>query len=281
VKRFFVWLAEQPEYKRKIRKTDVDFLRLSKKDARIATSGTTKPMPTFEEVQKIIMSIHPGNEIDRRDRALLSLALITGMRVSAIATLKMKNFNREEKLIDQNPGDGVLTKNSKKILTTFFPIGWTDPEEHFLDWYDYMMQKGAKSDSPIFPATLQGFSNKSAYSKNLVSDEGWSSSSGARKIFEKRCKAAGVRYYHPHSFRHLIVNYLSKARLTEEEKKAISMNLGHENIGTTFGSYGYGNMTPIDAIKIVQKLTVTPAAGQNVVVTPEEKAILEKLLKKL
>lgn len=279
IKKFFTWLSEQPEY-RKVRKTDVDFLRLSKKDARIATSGTTKPMPTFEEVQKIIKSIHPTNEIDMRDRAILSLALITGMRVSAIATLKMKNFNRAEKLIDQNPGDGVLTKNSKKILTTFFPIGWSGPEEYFLEWYDHILKKGAKPDNPIFPSTLKGFSGKYDKSKSLVSDEGWASSSGARKIFEKRCKAADVPYFNPHSFRHLIVNYMSKARLTEEEKKAISMNLGHENVGTTFGSYGYGNMTPIDAVKIVQKLNMAQPNGQTDVLTPEEKAVIEKLLKR-
>jgi integrase len=142
------------------------------------------------------------------------------------------------------------------------------------------LKKGAKPDSPIFPSTLKGFSGKYDQSKTLVSDEGWASSSGARKIFEKRCKAANVPYFNPHSFRHLIVNYMSKARLTEEEKKAISMNLGHENVGTTFGSYGYGNMTPIDAVKIVQKLNMAQPNGQTDVLTPEEKAIIEKLLKR-
>jgi hypothetical protein len=73
---------------------------------------------------------------------------------------------------------------------------------------------------------------------------------------------------------------MSKARLTEEEKKAISMNLGHENVGTTFGSYGYGNMTPIDAVKIVQKLKVAEPDGQTDVLTPDERAILEKLIKR-
>ncbi len=280
IKRFFTWLSQQKEYK-KIKKDDIDYLRLPRKEARIATAGTTRPMPTFEEVKRIIMSIHPKSEIDERDRAILSLALITGMRISAIATLKIKNFNRAEKLFDQNPGDGVLTKNSKKILTTFFPIGWDEPERFFLDWYDHLVSKGARPDNPIFPSTLKGFSGKNDYSKTLVSDKSWASSSGARKIFEKRCKAAGVPYFNPHSFRHLIVNYMSKARLTEEEKKAISMNLGHENVGTTFGSYGYGNMTPIDAVKIVQKLTMTPTDGQSVVITAEEKAALEKLLKRL
>ena len=279
LKRFFVWLSEQREY-RKISKTDIDFLRLSKKDARIATSGTTRAMPTFEEAKKIIVSIQIKNDIDMRDRAILSLALITGMRISAIATLKMKNFDRENKLVDQNPGDGVKTKSAKKILTTFFPIEWLDPEQYVLEWYDHLLKRGAGPDHPIFPSTLKGFSNKS-YSKTLVSDEGWSSSSGARKIFEKRCKSAGVPYYHPHSFRHLIVHYMSKARLTEEEKKAISMNLGHENVGTTFGSYGYGNMSSMDAVKIVQKLTMSPIDGQTIVISPEEKTALEKLLKRL
>jgi integrase len=281
IKRFFLWLSDQPEYQKKISKTDVDFLRLSKKDARIATAGTTRPMPTFEEAKRIITHIPTGNEIDRRDRALLSLALITGMRISAIATLKIKNFERVSKIIDQNPHDGVLTKNSKKILTTFFPIGWSEPERFFLEWYDYMVKKGAGPDSPIFPSTLRGFSNKSSYDKNLVSNEGWSSSGGARKIFEKRCKAAGVPYYNPHSFRHLIVNHLSKARLTEEEKKAISLNLGHTDIGTTFGSYGYGNMSPQDAIKIVHRITTAQADSRDLVITEEEWRILQKVIGKI
>ena len=279
-KRFLTWISEQREY-RKISKTDIEYLRLSKKDARIATAGTTRAMPTFEEVKKIITSIQIKSDIDMRDRAILSLALITGMRISAIVTLKMKSFDRKNKLIDQNPGDGVLTKGSKRILTTFFPIGWDDPEHHFLEWYDCLLKKGARPDHPIFPSTLKGFSNESSGNKTLVSDKGWSDSGSARKIFENRCKSAGVSYYNPHSFRHLIVSHLSKTRLTEEEKKAISINLGHEDIGTTFGSYGYGSMSPIDATKIVQKLLMSPTDGETLIVTPEEKIILEKIFKRL
>lgn len=281
IKRFFTWLSEQPEYRKKVRKTDTDFLRLSKKDARIATSGTTKRMPTFEEVQKIIESIEGKNEIDMRDRALLSLALITGMRISALATLKIKNFDKENKLIDQNPGDGVLTKNSKKILTAFFPIGWGDPERYFMEWYQYLQSKGAQPDDPIFPSTLKCFSDKNTPKKTLVSDGLWSDG-GIRIMFEKRCNDAGVPYYNPHSFRHLIVHILSTTRLTEEEKRAISLNLGHENVGTTFGSYGYGSMSPHDAVKIVQRITASNQSdGQSVNISPEERAVLEKLLKRL
>lgn len=282
VKRFFTWLTGQPVYKNKILKNDVEFLRLSKGDARIARQGTTKQMPTFEEAKAIIESIEIKNEIDMRDRALISLVLITGVRIYAAATLRMKSFDPKSKLIDQNPADGVKTKNSKQIFTTFFPIGWDEPEKYFLEWFDYLKSKGFQPDDPIFPATLNNFiSGKQAYSQNSIGQKFWSSTSGARKIFEKRCKNADLPYFHPHSFRHLVVNIMSKTSLTEEEKRAISLNLGHANVGTTFGSYGYGSMTGEDAIKIVQKLKIAQQEGSNIKISDEEKAILERFLKRL
>jgi integrase/recombinase XerD len=277
IKRFFTWLADQPGFRSRILKNDIEFLRLSKKDALIARSGTTKTMPTFDEVKAIIESIEVKNEIDRRDRALICFALITGCRISAIVSLKMKNFDKAKKLIDQNPGDGVRTKNSKKILTTFFPIGWDEPEQHFMDWYDYLEKKGFGPEDPLFPVTKAEVG--SAYSKENVGKAFWSDSGAARKIFEKRCKGADLPYFHPHSFRHLVVNIMSKTRLTEEEKRAISLNLGHANIGTTFGSYGYGSMNEEDAVKIVQRLKdYQSSESGDSPLTAEEKAVIERLI---
>lgn len=281
IKKFFKWLSGQPNYN-KLNKNEIEFLRLSKGDARIARQGTTKQIPTFEEARAIIENIEIKNEIDKRDRAVLCLALITGMRISAIITLRMKNFDLENKQIDQNPADGVKTKNSKRILTTFFPIGWEEPEKYFLEWYEYLKSKDFQPNDPIFPATKNDYiADRCEYSKEYVGNEFWSGTSGARKIFEKRCKNANLPYFHPHSFRHLIVSFMSEARLTEKEKKAISLNLGHSNIGTTFGSYGYGSMTEEDAVKIVQKLKNPQADGGNTIISDEEKAVLEGLMKKI
>lgn len=282
IKKFFVWLSEQPGYKSKILKSEVDYLRLSKADAQIARSGTTKKMPTFEDVKKIIEGINGKSEIDMRDRALISFALITGARIFAIVSLKMKSFDKELKQIDQNPGDGVKTKNSKRILTTFFPIGWEDPEKYFMEWYDYLISKDFQSDDPIFPVTEGSFVNgENSYSKQNIGQNAWVGTGAARKIFEKRCKNVGLPYFHPHSFRHLVVNILSKKRLTEEEKRAISMNLGHENVGTTFGSYGYGSMNSESAVKIVQKLKdIREGTSDVLMLSDQEKTVLEKVLKR-
>ncbi len=278
IKKFFAWLSDQTGYKGKMQKSHVEFLRLSSNDARIARAGSTKAKPTLEEAKKIIESIEVNNEIDRRDRALISFALITGCRISAIVSLKMKNFDKAQKLIDQNPGDGVRTKNSKKILNTFFPIGWDAPETYFLEWYEYLEHKGHQSDDPIFPATANdaGVAN---YSKENVGRLEWKGSSGARKIFEKRCKNAGVSYFHPHSFRHLVVALMSQMRLTEQEKRAISQNLGHANVGTTFGSYGYGAMSDDESVRTIKKLKdFQESSGNRLILTDEERAVLERIL---
>ncbi len=281
VKKFFKWLSREPGYKSKILKNDVEFLRLSKGDTRIAQQGTTRQMPTFEEVKIIIKSIRVENEIDMRDRAIICFALITGIRISALISLRMKSFDINNKLIDQNPADGVKTKNSKRILTTFFPIGWDDPRQYFIEWYKYLESKNFKPDDPIFPSTMNNFTvQKYEYSKKFVDNKFWVGTGGARKIFDKRCRMVDLPYFNPHSFRHLIVNILSEARLTEEEKKAISLNLGHANIGTTFGSYGYGNMNGEDAVRIVKELK-DPQNVKNPIISKEERDFFNKILDKL
>lgn len=282
VKRFFKWLSDQPNYRNRVFKSEVDFLKLSKKEARIATAGTTRQMPEFEEVKEIIESIIVRNEVDKRDRALICFALITGIRISALTTLKMKCFDREKKLIDQNPGDGVKTKNSKHILSTFFPIGWEAPEKYFLEWFDYLKSKGFCPDDPIFPATKSGFlEGRKEEITGSISNEFWNGTDGARKVFKKRCEQADLPYFNPHSFRHLIVNLMSKTRLTEEEKRAVSLNLGHANVGTTFGVYGYGSMSQEDATGIVKRIKLSEGDGEfTLSLSSEEKAMIERLLKR-
>lgn len=254
VKKFFEWLSQQKGYKNKISKLDTEWLRLSKADASIARMGTRRKEPTLEEIKTIIQNIKGNSEVEMRDRALVCLAVITGARVSALASLKMKSFDKKTNIIFQNPKDGVKTKNTKLIPTMFFPIGWNEPEQYFIEWYEYLESKGFTSDDPIFPATANRFANKDSYSKELVGKDLWSSSGSARRIFQKRCLNAGVTYFNPHSFRRLVVDILMERTLTEKDKKAISLNLGHENIATTFDSYGYSTMTHDEVIETIKNL---------------------------
>ncbi|MFA5986507.1 MAG: tyrosine-type recombinase/integrase [Parcubacteria group bacterium] len=272
-KRFFLWLSDQPFYD-KIKKTDLDYLRLSKKETSIALEKTEKDIPTLEEIKSIVQSISGNHEVALRDRAMIAFLILTGMRISAVVSLPMQAFDKHKLHIEQSPAMGVKTKNSKKIISTFFPIGWDDGERIFLEWYSYLTEeKGFGSKKPIFPAT-QDFSLKK------VSDEFWQSSNPARKIIQERCKEANVPYYNPHSFRHSAVAFMSELGLTEADKRAISLVLGHEHIGTTFGSYGYGSLTPIEAVERVKAMKNLKNNGLSINISNEElgKAVRNALL---
>lgn len=279
VKKFFEWLSDQPGYKSKISKSEVEWLRLSKTDARIARMGTTRTEPVFEEVKRVIESIKGENEIDKRDRAIISLALITGARISAITSLKMRSFDKKKNVVYQNPKEGIKTKSSKSIATLIFPIEWREPERYFVEWYEYLESKGFRSDDPIFPSTFNDISDKNN-NKVEVSKRFWSGSSSARNIFKKRCLNAGVPYSNPHSFRHLIVGMWMEEILPEKVKKAISLNLGHESVTTTFDSYGHSNMTQNEVFEVIKNLKNLKANSKSTSITKEEREILEKLLKR-
>jgi integrase len=247
VKKFFLWLTDQKGYE-KIRKTDLDYLRLSKEEIKIALERPEKEIPTIEEIKTVIQSIPNTTEVERRDRALISFLLFTGMRISAVVSLPMEAFNKEKFLIKQSRALNVKTKNSKTILSTFLPINWEQGEAIFLEWYDYLERsREFGATKPIFPAT-RSLATKS------VSDRFWSSSNPAREMIAERCKNAGVTPYNPHSFRHAVVAYMSERGLTEADKRAISLVLGHEHVGTTFGSYGYGTLTPREAVSRVRQM---------------------------
>jgi integrase len=269
LKAFLKWLAKQDGYKNKIKVLEIDFLNLGKKETRQARQTNRRKTPTIEQVIEVIEAIEPETEVDRRDRALLCLTLLTGARISAITSLPMKAFDRDDCVLDQNPDYGVKTKYSNRITTAFFPLKYTKSKEHFLSWYDYLLnERGFGSGDPIFPATKieQGEINISYYSSGEVSNEFWAKSASARKIFAKRFEMAGVPYFHPHTFRHLVVKEFMRVPLTEEQKKAISQNLGHAHVSTTFGSYGYGQIAEERQIELLNEIdfekAVVSASGK-------------------
>jgi len=254
---FFEWLSEQPNYKSKINKTAIANLNLSMKEKRIATQPRNIEFPTFTEIKTVIENIGNETEVEMRDRALFSLAALTGARITAMRTLPMKSFNKKESIIYQDPTLGVETKFAEKITSVLIPFGYEKALKYFIEWFDYLeKEKEFKPTDPIFPATKisNGEENVNYYSTGEVEPKFLKTSTSLRKIFEKRFKQAGIGYYNPHAFRHFWVREISKLPLTEEEKKAISQNLGHKDVGTTFGSYGYGKIEENRQIEIIKNI---------------------------
>lgn len=258
LKIFFNWLSEQPGYKSKITKTITNYFNLTMGEARQATEQRTRTSPTMEEAKILIESIKGKTEIEIRDKALISLVFLTGIRISALSSLPIQSFDKENLIINQDPRLGVKTKNSKKIMTSLIPFSYQEPLNYFLDWYNFLINvKNFKQTDPLFPATKieSGNDDRVGYhSTEKISSNFWKNTSSPRKIFENRFKQAGLKYYHPHTFRHLIVKEFSKLPLSEEERKAISQNLGHADVETTFGSYGYNHIPEDRQFEIIKNM---------------------------
>ena len=253
---FFEWLSKQKGY-RIIDPTAVEYLRLSREEAKIATQPRKVEVPSLEEIKAVIEGIKGGSEIEMRDKALISLMFLTGVRITAVRTLPMKSFDKDKLVIDQNPAFRVKTKFSKRIITPLISYLHKEALNYFLEWFNYLEEKKEfKPDDPIFPATKieNGTENLSFYNTGQVEPIFWKSSTATSKIIEKRFEQAGVKHYKPHSIRHLLIKRLSTLPLTEAEKKAISQSLGHEDTRTTFGSYGYGKIDEDKQIEIIRNI---------------------------
>jgi len=256
LKTFFEWLSKQNGYKR-IDQTAIEYLNLSKAEVKIATQPRDVEIPSLEEIKAVIEGIKGSSEIDMRDKALISLMFLTGARISAVRTLPMKSFNKDKMVIDQNPALGVETKFSKRIITPLIPYLYKEASNYFLEWFNYLEEKkGFKPDDPIFPATKieNGTENLIFYNTGQIEPIFWKSSSAPSKIIEKRFRQAGIKHYKPHAIRHSLIKRLSKLPLTEEQKKAISQSLGHEDVRTTFGSYGYGKIDENRQVEIIREI---------------------------
>lgn len=254
---FFDWLSKQPGYKSRVNQSAIEYLNLSRAEIKMATQPKGVIAPSLEEIKSVIENIPNGSEIEKRDKALISLALLTGARISAIKSLSMRCFDKNNLIVNQDPAFGVETKFSKRIVSPLIAFSYKEPLGYFLEWFAYLeTEKGFEPTDPIFPATKieNGKENISYYNTGEVESTFWKSSSSARKIFEKRFAEAGVKYYHPHTLRHLLIREISKLPLTEEQKKAISQSMGHENTGTTFGSYGYGKIDESRQIEIIRNI---------------------------
>ena len=237
LKRFFHWLAGQAGYKSRIRYSDADYFNLSDKDTRVATARREKSFPTIKQVKHVIATMSNSSEIERRNRALFALALVTGARDSALASLKLKHVDLVDRKIYQDARE-VKTKFSKTFETFFFPVG-TEIEEIVIDWVNYLRnEKLWGNDDPLFATTQVIVGEDQRFRVSGLGRKHWSNATPIRKIFRDAFNAGGLPYFNPHSLRDTLVQLGEKCCRTPEEFKAWSQNLGHEEVLTTFRSYG-------------------------------------------
>lgn len=237
VRAFFEWLAREPGYRSKIVASDVAYFRATDHDVRIATAKRDRAAPSLEQVRHVLANMPAETTVQRRDRAVVALILLTGARDAAVASLPLKRLDLEGRRLEQDARD-VKTKGRKTFTTWFFPVG-EEAVEALAIWVRELKDDLLFGpDEPLFPATAVGLDDSGAFAPLGVTRAFWTTASPIRAIFCKAFAAVGLPSFGPHSLRRTLTTLAYDLDLGRREAKAWSQNLGHESEITTFGSYG-------------------------------------------
>ncbi len=237
VKAFFKWLSMQQGYKTRVRLPDVEYFNLPAKDEAIAHAHREIPYPSMEQALHAFRQMPDESDIEKRDKALFAFLLVTGVRDGAAASLRLKHVDSVERRVVQDARE-VMTKASKTIFTTFFPVD-AALVACVLEWVRFLREDRLFGpDDPLFPKTKIGLGASRRFQSLGLAREPWSNASAIRKIVGDAFEAAGIQRFGPHAFRKTLVQLGERICKTPEEFKAWSQNLGHEQVLTTFTSYG-------------------------------------------
>jgi integrase len=234
---FFIWLAREPGYRSHITYSDADYFSPSDKDTAIAKARREKAFPTIAQVE-LLLSIMPSESVvQRRDRALIAFAMISGARVGALASFQLRDVNVEHGYVDHDASH-VDTKFAKTFRTYFMPVSHL-ALEIVQKWHGELSGDVTRGlNDPLFPATLLTLDKNGAFAPAGLAREGWRGTGPIREIFKRAFTLAGLPYFNPHSLRETLAHYAMALDLTPEAMKAWSQNLGHSDVLTTFNSYG-------------------------------------------
>ncbi len=273
LKRFFLWLAGQHGYKSHLKYSDAEYFNFSEKGSRVATANREMRAPTIEQLQFVLRRMPADSEIELRDRAIFAFIMLSGARVNAAASLKLKHIDQAEGCVFQDARE-VRTKFSKTFKTVFIEVG-KDARNIFDEWINYLrVQKHWGDDDPLFPSTKTGLNSNNQFEVVGIDRIHWRTTGPIREIFRQAFEAANLPYFNPHSFRATLTKLGQLRCRTPEEFKAWSQNLGHERVMTTFTSYG--EVSTDRQYEIIRSLNL-PKSNEVRELTAKEIVFLEAL----
>jgi len=250
VKGFLEWLSEQPGFRARIKKHDLDYLNPNSEERQYRQQRKPKRYPTLQQVERLISSIPTVTILLRRDRALIALLIASGIRIDAAVSLSIGSFDAAKMAIEQDPRDGVRTKFCKYIRTVLIPV----TQELFSilrDWYNELIDLGFGYQDPLFPCALPKLDGI-AYVQSDELSRDFISASQMRALIKEHCIKASLPSFNPHSFRHANAAIGLERAKTARDIKALSLNMGHESAKLIIDTYGYMSEREIE--EIIQSL---------------------------
>ncbi|MEM0991066.1 MAG: site-specific integrase [Pseudomonadota bacterium] len=235
VKGFVLWLADQPGYKSRVGYSDAEYFNNAAKASRVAHARRDIPYPSLAQCLHAFGAMPDGDVFEKRDKALFAFLMLTGARIGAAATLRLKHINLFDGHVFQDARE-VATKNAKTIDTWFLPV---DPlyRACFEQWVRHLREVALFSDTdPLFPKPVIGLRD-GMFARSGMSREFYAQSGPLNAVIRSAFSRAHLPAFTPHTFRKTLARYGDEICQTREQFKAWSLNLGHENTATTIDSY--------------------------------------------
>lgn len=163
----------------------------------------------LEEFQILLDSISSETWVDLRDRLLVNMLFLCGVRVGEALSVKASDFDLQARLVQVDGKTGV------RLVPLLPPV-----VEAFVA---YIYARPASPDLALFLSA-----------RGDLSVRGLITTNGVRQMLKRRASAAGVDYINPHAFRHgLAMHLLNKGG----DMSLVQRVLGHSRITTTAENY--------------------------------------------
>jgi integrase len=186
----------------------IDFARAA--ETLPTSTGKTRQAIPLDVARQILATCGFRSPADLRDRALLTLALRTGMRRGGLA-----------KLLRSDDQDGRLTVTLKGGRRHKMPPCDEETRGALTAWYAWLDGAGA-ARGRIFRSLHRTLEDRWTVGESL-------SEAGIYSIVVGRAQAAGAGHVHPHLFRHTFVSW---ARQNGWPDWYIAQWTGHRSVGT-------------------------------------------------
>lgn len=236
VEAFVRWLASQQGYKSRISYADARYFKNTLKDARIAHTHRPMQYPTLLQCERAFGGMPERTIDERRDKAGFAFLMLTGGRVKAVSTLRLKHINIEDSRVFMDARE-VETKNAKTINTAFYPVDQIY-YAYFESWVKHLYEVELFGpEDPLFPKPKMGVTKEKGFKNLGLSREAYSSTSKLYHVVKSSFSNVQMPAYTPHNFRRTHGVLFSKYCKTGEQMNAWRLNFGHEDLMTMFRSY--------------------------------------------
>lgn len=239
VQRFFEWLERQKSYRKFIDIKDVEYFSLTRNDARRANATKFQESHEIYDIISTIRRMPGATPHQMRNKAMISLCLLTTPRISALQTARLcsiKHFkDRDVYAFVQNPN--IVNTKFAHNITAYFIGNVQDIYDNVLNWITFLRNKGFDDKDYLFPRFEPTFTKEyeilSILEKKMIKSQ-----TTIRDIFAKAFEANGLPYLKPHTFRHSITRKANELPDASKWISALSQNFGHLVDSVIISSYG-------------------------------------------